>query len=153
MWRFTSSTFRQPVIVKKYAKPSGIQCINSRRYAAPPLSPFEGFLSGPSASYVEDMYASWLKDPASVHVSWQSYFKNLGSSTPGRLPFIPPPTLIPSAAETLGYDGAGATASLAPQDQSFIPSGEILDHMKVQLMVRAYQVRGHHLARLDPISR
>lgn len=29
---------------------------------------------------------------------------------------------------------------------------EILDHMKVQMLVRAYQVRGHHLAKLDPLG-
>ena len=27
-----------------------------------------------------------------------------------------------------------------------------LDHMKIQLMVRAYQVRGHRLAKLDPLD-
>lgn len=33
-----------------------------------------------------------------------------------------------------------------------LQSGEILDHLKVQLLVRAYQVRGHHLAQLDPLG-
>lgn len=33
-----------------------------------------------------------------------------------------------------------------------MPSNEILDHMKVQLLVRAYQIRGHQLAKLDPLG-
>lgn len=120
--------------------------------SSPPLSPLEGFLSGASAGYIEDMYAAWLKDPASVHVSWASYFKNLGSAR--GLPFVPPPNLLSTAAaETLGYDGAAPLVGTAEEHlPPSIPSGEILDHMKVQLMVRAYQVRGHHLARLDPLG-
>ena len=107
----------------------------------------EGFLSGASASYIEDMYAAWLQDPKSVHVSWQSYFKNMGSPTA----FMPPPTLMATAGApgSLGYDGASVISEAVESD---IPSGEILDHMKVQLMVRAYQVRGHHLAKLDPLE-
>jgi 2-oxoglutarate dehydrogenase E1 component len=46
--------------------------------------------------------------------------------------------ISPTAAETALASGA--------------PSGEILDHLKVQLLVRAYQVRGHHLASLDPLG-
>ncbi|KAI9619274.1 hypothetical protein H4Q26_011957 [Puccinia striiformis f. sp. tritici PST-130] len=30
--------------------------------------------------------------------------------------------------------------------------GEVEDHMKIQLLVRAYQVRGHHMASLDPLN-
>ncbi|KAF9085743.1 2-oxoglutarate dehydrogenase E1 component, partial [Mortierella sp. GBA35] len=36
----------------------------------------DAFLQGNSASYVEEMYSAWLKDPASVHLSWQIYFRN-----------------------------------------------------------------------------
>jgi len=31
-------------------------------------------------------------------------------------------------------------------------SGVVADHMKVQLLVRAFQVRGHHIAKLDPLG-
>ena len=120
--------------------------LNLGKFKSFSTTPTEGFLSGTSAYYVEEMYAAWLKDPLSVHVSWQAYFKNIGSS---RFPaFVPPPTLIPTV-DSLGYDGA---VSISSSEVPSLPSGEILDHMKVQLMVRAYQVRGHHLARLDPLG-
>eukprot|EP00842_Homolaphlyctis_polyrhiza_P001163 jgi/Hompol1/2047/HPOL_002848-RA len=113
----------------------------------------ESFLSAPSTTYVEDMYSAWLKDPKSVHVSWQSYFKNLAAD--GRAPaFTAPPTIIPSIhSQTLGADGAPALlgADAATSDAN-IPQDAILDHMKVQLMVRAYQVRGHQLANIDPLG-
>jgi 2-oxoglutarate dehydrogenase E1 component len=31
-------------------------------------------------------------------------------------------------------------------------SYDVTDHMKVQLLVRAYQARGHHIAKLDPLE-
>ncbi|TPX64684.1 oxoglutarate dehydrogenase (succinyl-transferring) [Spizellomyces sp. 'palustris'] len=105
----------------------------------------EGFLNGSAGSYIEEMYSAWLKDPKSVHLSWQVYFRNLAAD--GKQPaFMPPPTIIPSA-ELEGYVGDSA---LSAGDK--IPAGEIMDHMKVQLLVRAYQVRGHHLAKLDPLE-
>lgn len=64
------------------------------------MHPFEAFLSGPSASYVEDMYASWLKDPLSVHVSWQVRLRCSGIPIAGHpwtlyhaLEWIPEPYL------------------------------------------------------------
>ncbi|KAJ3097101.1 2-oxoglutarate dehydrogenase E1 component [Phlyctochytrium planicorne] len=117
----------------------------------PPLQPSETFLTGPSASYIEEMYDSWTRDPKSVHLSWQIYFRNLyadGSS--GKPAFIPPPTITPSA---LGADGALVQENLTDHlEGTLIPANEILDHMKVQLLVRAYQVRGHQLADLDPLK-
>ncbi|KAI8815412.1 thiamine diphosphate-binding protein [Cladochytrium replicatum] len=118
------------------------------------MNPAEAFLNGPSMSYIEEMYLAWLESPTSVHLSWQIYFKNMLSG--GNIPaFIPPPTIIPSAADSIGYDGAESLVE--PSDVTdtlpgYIPTGEIMDHMKVQLMVRAYQVRGHHLANLDPLG-
>lgn len=50
--------------------------LNATPKVVPSLHPAEAFLSGPSASYIEEMYASWLKDPNSVHVSWQVRLKS-----------------------------------------------------------------------------
>ena len=98
----------------------------------------ESFANSQSSSYMEQMYEAWSKDPKSVHVSWQAYFKNVSQGA--SKPFTAPPTLFP------------ATESLDFKSPTGIPSSDILDTMKVQLMVRAYQVRGHQLANLDPLG-
>lgn len=97
----------------------------------------ESFLNGPSASYIEDMYASWLQDPKSVHVSWQIYFKNLrsGANAPA---FTAPPTIIPTP-EIVG--NIPSLDSAVSELATSVPSAKVLEHMKVQLMVRAYQVK------------
>ncbi|KAJ3342437.1 2-oxoglutarate dehydrogenase E1 component, partial [Kappamyces sp. JEL0680] len=103
----------------------------------------ETFANSTTAGYMEAMYTAWLKDPGSVHISWQAYFSNLKSGM--KTPFQAPPTLIP----TMSIEG---TTDVQDVDSSHLPSGEILDTMKVQLMVRAFQIRGHHQAKLDPLG-
>src|SRR5712671_5120565 len=36
------------------------------------------FLNGTNAAFVEQMYAAWLANPASVDESWQNYFSQIG---------------------------------------------------------------------------
>ncbi|KFH71780.1 oxoglutarate dehydrogenase (succinyl-transferring), E1 component [Podila verticillata NRRL 6337] len=100
----------------------------------------DAFLQGNSASYVEEMYAAWLKDPTSVHLSWQIYFRNQSHGMSSSQSFQAAPT-IPTS---------GGVPSLVPGSQ--VGSSDVIDHLKVQLLVRAYQVRGHHVARLDPLG-
>src|ERR1700710_1649819 len=45
------------------------------------------FLNGTNAAYIEQMYAAWLADPASVDAGWQSYFSQTGAQG------LPPPQL------------------------------------------------------------
>lgn len=106
----------------------------------------EGFLQGSATAYVESMYEAWKADPKSVHVSWQAYFNNVSNGAEPGSAYQAPPTLIP---ESYIAGDLGATSVTAPVGVS---TPEILDHMKVQLLVRAYQVRGHHLADLDPLG-
>ncbi|KAG6899687.1 hypothetical protein C0993_007948, partial [Termitomyces sp. T159_Od127] len=103
--------------------------------AAP--SPTDAFANGTNAYYADQMYRHWRQDPASVHASWAAYFSGLDSGIPSPQAFSPVPLPHPT-------DGAPA---LHPN------GGAELDvHLKAQLLVRAYQVRGHHVADLDPLG-
>jgi 2-oxoglutarate dehydrogenase E1 component len=86
------------------------------------------------------MYLAWLRDPTSVHLSWQIYFRNQTSGMSSSQSFQAAPTIHPS----------GGVPSLVPGSQ--VGSSDVIDHLKIQLLVRAYQVRGHHVARLDPLG-
>lgn len=88
------------------------------------------------------MYAAWKEDPNSVHVSWQAYFSNMESDAPASQAYVSPPTIVPTP--------SGGVPSVVPGRAT---SGNgIIDHLKVQLLVRAYQVRGHQKARIDPLG-
>ncbi|KAH7904950.1 thiamine diphosphate-binding protein [Hygrophoropsis aurantiaca] len=106
--------------------------------AAPP-SPNDPFANGTNTYYIEEMYKHWRQDPKSVHVSWNVYFSGMEKGLPSPKAFQPPPGLMAPPA-----DGAPALHASG--------GAELDDHLKVQLLVRAYQVRGHHVAELDPLG-
>lgn len=115
----------------------------TRSYAKAPESN-DAFLQGNAANYIEEMYEAWLKEPSSVHLSWQVYFKNMANGVAPGQAYTPPPTIVPSASARLPVlPGEGMLAG---------GSSEVIDHMKIQLLTRAYQVRGHHIANLDPLG-
>jgi 2-oxoglutarate dehydrogenase E1 component len=96
------------------------------------LSQSSTFLSGSNSAYIDSMFAQWKADPKSVHASWDAYFRT-GN-------FVAPPTLASDVGPvTIGH-AAGATSAVSP------------DAAKVLQLVRAFQVRGHLLANLDPLG-
>nr|XP_023025443.1 2-oxoglutarate dehydrogenase, mitochondrial-like isoform X3 [Leptinotarsa decemlineata] len=119
----------------------------SRNYNVPAAS--EPFLNGSSGQYVEDMYNAWLADPSSVHTSWDSFFRNSAQGGPG---YQPPPSLAP-----LGRNEIPATSLLPMAGSLSLGGGQISekvidDHLAVQAIIRSYQIRGHHIAKLDPLG-
>ncbi|PLW37328.1 hypothetical protein PCASD_09642 [Puccinia coronata f. sp. avenae] len=105
-------------------------------------SPVDGFVNSNNSYYMEEMYRMWRKDPASVHSSWNVYFTGMENGLPSEKAFRPPPGLVSMP------QPAGGAPMLAMSGSG----GEVEDHMKIQLLVRAYQVRGHHIASLDPLN-
>lgn len=103
----------------------------------------DSFLQSNNTNYVEEMYEAWKQDPSSVHVSWNAYFKNLASGAAPTAAFQAPPTLIPTPA---GGAGVGFVPGQQPHTE------DVVTHLKVQLLVRAYQVRGHQKAKIDPLG-
>lgn len=92
----------------------------------------DSFLSGSNAVYAEEMHRAWLKDPSSVHASWQAYFKGVAAG---------------------GHPGAVFTPAPAPGSPlpSSTPSSTSNLQTRVMQVLRAYQVRGHERAQLDPL--
>ena len=59
--------------------------------------------------------------------------------------FQPPPTIVPTPEGGVpqAMPGAGLSTGESP---------DVTNHLKVQLLVRAYQARGHHKAKTDPLG-
>ncbi|KAJ6108343.1 2-oxoglutarate dehydrogenase [Penicillium sp. IBT 18751x] len=108
------------------------------------VDPNDSFLSGNTANYVDEMYMAWKKDPSSVHISWQTYFRNMeDGNMPISQAFTPPPTIVPTPTGGVPQDMPGAGMSAGT---------DVTNHLKVQLLCRAYQARGHHKAKIDPLG-
>ncbi|XP_050306622.1 2-oxoglutarate dehydrogenase complex component E1 isoform X6 [Anthonomus grandis grandis] len=128
--------------------PATFQCAQCRYYNVPAAA--EPFLNGSSSQYVEDMYNAWLRDPASVHASWDAFFRN---SQTGGAGYSAPPSLAPPRKNEVPLGAVipslGASGALGA---SGISEKIIDDHLAVQAIIRSYQIRGHHIAKLDPLG-
>ncbi|EDO18267.1 hypothetical protein Kpol_1039p16 [Vanderwaltozyma polyspora DSM 70294] len=119
--------------------------ISSRRCLSSSTSSSDDFMSTVNSSYIDEMFEAWQKDPTSVHASWNAYFKNMKNlNVPASKAFQSPPTLIgsPTGTESVPF-GSGLSENV---DEN------VRLHLKVQLLCRAYQVRGHLKAHIDPLK-
>jgi len=126
------------------------------------------FLYGGNAQFVEQMAASWAEDPSSVPAEWRTYFEDNGAdpaasgraargaswtradwpreasgdltSAMGAIDAAAEPALIEKVAERLP-DADPADVRRATQDS-----------IRAIMMIRAYRMRGHLAANLDPLS-
>ncbi|XP_008158816.1 2-oxoglutarate dehydrogenase complex component E1 isoform X1 [Eptesicus fuscus] len=114
-----------------------------RCYTAPVAA--EPFLSGTSSNYVEEMYYAWLENPKSVHKSWDIFFRNTNAGAPPGTAYQSPLPL------SMGALSAVARAQPLVGTQTNVDK-LVEDHLAVQSLIRAYQVRGHHIAKLDPLG-
>uniref|UniRef100_A0A9L0R153 2-oxoglutarate dehydrogenase complex component E1 n=1 Tax=Equus caballus TaxID=9796 RepID=A0A9L0R153_HORSE len=114
-----------------------------RSYTAPVAA--EPFLSGTSSNYVEEMYYAWLENPKSVHKSWDIFFRNTNAGAPPGTAYQSPLPLSPGSLSALAR--AQPLVGAQPNVDKLVE-----DHLAVQSLIRAYQIRGHHVAQLDPLG-
>lgn len=113
-----------------------------------------------NAPFVEELYARYLESPSSVDASWQDYFRSVASEggssktqaswaevAPKIVGMKDPEMLALEAAakKSKGTDKGGA----ASEDELKAYAN---DAIRAGMMVRAYRVRGHLMANLDPLG-
>src|ERR1700749_2666563 len=130
------------------------------------------FLQGTNAAYIDDLYARFEQDPGSVDAEWQEFFKGL-KDTPddvrknaegaswGRDNW----PLAPKDELTSALDGnwvqveKAVSTKLAARTQA--KGAEISpadvhqatrDSVRALMLIRAYRMRGHFHAKLDPLG-
>ncbi len=100
-----------------------------------PPSALSSVLSGPNAEFLFSLHARWLDDPSSVDPSWSPLFLGMMSEGNGPHPLAPAPDPVPAGT------GIGTPARAA-----------VLDSIRALMLIRAYRVRGHLMADLDPLG-
>lgn len=132
------------------------------------------FMQGHNAEYLEQMYARYANDPNAVDEAWQSFFSQLGdddasvkkeASGPSWARTDWPPT--PDDDLTHALDGMwsvpvevkGAGEKIkAKAAEKGVEVGEdaikraVLDSIRALMLIRAYRIRGHLVADLDPLG-
>ena len=120
------------------------------------LDPSTPFFSG-NATFVEELYERYLQNPQSVDASWRDFFRDVtnGSATQAQ-------RSASWAQIKSQVIGAKEEAPVAVKgDKKSQPSGQVPnvdiekfahDSIRAIMMVRAYRVRGHLMANLDPLG-
>ncbi|PJB61231.1 MAG: 2-oxoglutarate dehydrogenase E1 component [Armatimonadetes bacterium CG_4_9_14_3_um_filter_66_14] len=110
--------------------------------------PENDFLSNTlSLPFAEGLYADYLHNSQSVPPDWRRYFEALPTETPGAAEFRREPSFRPSSLFNHGGDNGGAGAG------QLRVSRVALMQDRVDQLIRAYRVRGHLVAKLDPLGR
>ena len=121
--------------------------------------PDYSLLSGANATFIAEMKAAWSHDPKSVDKSWAAYFKHIdqiGSETDlvengpswGRTASRVVGAIDPEASIRAVADGHVAGRQLNAGDIR----AATLDSLRAVMMIRAYRIRGHLIADLDPLA-
>ncbi|NAZ36650.1 2-oxoglutarate dehydrogenase E1 component [Rubellimicrobium sp. CFH 75288] len=127
------------------------------------------FLQGANAPYVEALHRRFEADPSSVEESWRAFFDALREPAPAgpswaRADWPPVPADDTLAALTGQWDEAPAAARRAEDRlrEKAAAGGvglseaqvrqAVLDSIRALMLIRAYRIRGHLIADLDPLG-
>jgi 2-oxoglutarate dehydrogenase E1 component len=133
------------------------------------------FMQGHNAAYLEQMYARYANDPKAVDEAWQAFFRQLGddevsvkkeASGPSWARRDWPP--VPNDDLTAALDGqwpvapaeikgAGDKIKAKAQEKGVQVTDDaiqraVLDSIRALMIIRAYRIRGHLAADLDPLG-
>src|SRR5260370_34966142 len=118
------------------------------------------FLYGTNATFIAELYSRYLADPSSVDESWRSFFAELAEQAPDVLKDLDGPGwgrgrshgLANGHAEPASGNGQAAAAVLEAPAAAPETRQATLDALRALSLIRAYRVRGHLLADLDPLG-
>ncbi|WP_299674020.1 2-oxoglutarate dehydrogenase E1 component [uncultured Roseobacter sp.] len=132
------------------------------------------FMQGHNAEYLEQMYARYASDPNAVDDAWRAFFKAMGDDEVSvkkeatgpswaRTDWPPQPgddltaALTGEWAPEAEVKGAGdkikakaAAAGIEVTDDQI--KRAVLDSIRALMIIRAYRIRGHLVADLDPLG-
>jgi 2-oxoglutarate dehydrogenase E1 component len=125
------------------------------------------FLYGGNSAFVEDLYAKWARDPNSVEPSWRAFFASLSDRADEVTRAAAQPTWTKPATPTTRPDWLSAIDGMWPAVEAKVgakiaerqPAASVdavraatLDSLRAIMMIRAYRMRGHLKANLDPLG-
>ena len=123
------------------------------------------FLFGVNGAFIEQLYQRYLASPNTVDASWQQFFESLGDeaetviSEARGASWAPRGSLEPPA-DAYGIEGGatgvfrspGALSSAMTAGSADDIHRATRDSLQALMLIRAYRVRGHLHAKLDPLG-
>ncbi|WCR12131.1 2-oxoglutarate dehydrogenase E1 component [Paracoccus stylophorae] len=134
------------------------------------------FLQGHNAAWIEQLHGQWAKDPEAVDQAWDRFFRSLGDSQDDALREAEGPSWaradwppMPSDDNLAALTGEWPQSSKAEADAAMrkiarkagdkgveMSTGQmrqaVLDSIRALMLIRAFRIRGHLHADLDPLG-
>ena len=123
------------------------------------------YLDGANAAYLEQMQARYAANPASVDASWRAYFEALGEDAGNAQKTAEGPSWKRTDwPQEAGGDWVEALGGVATEDlkqdikksRPAASADEVeqaaRDSIRALMLIRAYRIRGHLVADLDPLG-
>ncbi|MEL6240169.1 MAG: 2-oxoglutarate dehydrogenase E1 component [Pseudomonadota bacterium] len=132
------------------------------------------FMQGHNAEYLEQMYARYASDPAAVDEAWQAFFRAMGDDeisvkreaegpSWARADWPPQPNddltgaLTGEWAQPVETKAAGDKIKAKAQEKGVEVTDDqikraVLDSIRALMLIRAYRIRGHLIADIDPLG-
>ena len=130
------------------------------------------FLQGHNADYIEQLYARYANNPGAVDEAWREFFDSLGDTPADARAEAAGPSWAradwppqPNDELTAALDGQWAEDPKAAGDKIKAKAAEkgvglseeqvraaVLDSLRALMIIRAYRIRGHLIADLDPLD-
>ncbi len=122
----------------------------------PGVDALASVLNGANAPYMADLYARWVNNPASVDESFAELFAMLNDEARGVLEDASGASWAPRRFEIGEAEPAPAKPAKAPAAAGGATPDQVrsaaLDSLRALMLIRAYRVRGHLEAQLDPLG-
>ncbi|CAN1598460.1 SucA 2-oxoglutarate dehydrogenase complex, dehydrogenase (E1) component, and related enzymes [Candidatus Pelagibacterales bacterium] len=129
------------------------------------------FLSGTNSSYIEKLYAKYVENPASIPDSWRQFFEGLGDQKDNIIE-NQGPSWAPSNIKYISNGDLDVYEKYLPKnlngnsikekiveknrtlssEEKFDVERSTIDSVRAIMMIRAYRIRGHLIADLDPLQ-
>ena len=128
------------------------------------------FLSGTNSSYIDELYDKFVKDPNSIQESWREFFLGLAENKELIKKNTQGASWSPDQVKNIQNNNIDRYENLLPKinvlgiQEKIIKSNskEIPDNLNIEMatkdsvraimMIRAYRIRGHLIADLDPLG-
>ncbi|NCW70919.1 MAG: 2-oxoglutarate dehydrogenase subunit E1 [Proteobacteria bacterium] len=129
------------------------------------------FLSGTNSSYIEKLYAKYVENPSSIPDSWRQFFDGLGDQK-NNIIENQGPSWAPSNIKHISNGDLDIYEKYLPKnlngnsikekiieknktlsnDERLDVERSTIDSIRAIMMIRAYRIRGHLIADLDPLQ-
>ena len=115
------------------------------------------FLAGNNLAFIEDLYSNYLKDPNTLPLGWKEFFDGLNENKESLSKSLEGPSWAPKKKIKKNNFSLEDLISDNNQEEKKILSPSLLedaakDSIRAIMLIRAFRIRGHLIANLDPLS-